>query len=318
MTLDTPGFWPALPYDEIAPTLEHLHRLAQIGAKYTLDQPFHPNWGNITLSITPRGFATPTLWAGDTAFRVEYAILDDRVTVTASTGQISLPLAAGSVADFYKRFVEAVSQLRIAAPRTVLETEIADALHFDTDTETRPYDTAAARSVWAAFACASRALDEWQAPFRGPWPPVGIMWGGFDLYAPRYNGRQIAPPGDAPAFQQNGMMAEVVAVGLSLGDRQSRAASFFAYVSPPPEGIATANFGVSGAAYDAKAGLVSLPWDTVRAAEDPRGTVVRFADAVYDVAVKLGGWPPDWTGTRHDGWYASSHSLWVAAEPRQL
>ena len=53
--------WPPLPYEEIRPPVDHLHRLTQIGGKYTLDQPYEFNWGNIVLSVTPRGFSTPTL-----------------------------------------------------------------------------------------------------------------------------------------------------------------------------------------------------------------------------------------------------------------
>jgi hypothetical protein len=72
--------WPSLPYDELRPTVDHLHRLVQIGGKYTLNQPYEFNWGNIVLSVTPRGFSTPTLDAGDVLFTVDYELLDDRVT----------------------------------------------------------------------------------------------------------------------------------------------------------------------------------------------------------------------------------------------
>ena len=311
MNIDFSGTdsWPLLPYDEMAPTVDHLHRLSQIAGKYTLDQPFEACWGEIALLITPRGVATRTLRSGDILFDIEYAILDSEVVVTASTGKTTLPLAAGTVADFYGRFVEAVAALRIPAPNTTLETEIAGALHFDLDTVARPYDATAARRMWTAFARAASALSLWQSAYIGPRPPVGIMWGGFDLYAPRYNGRLLVPPHDRPIFQQNGMSGEAVAVGFSLGDSQSRAAYFYAYISPAPAGIGSADFGVKEAAYDVAAGLVTLPWDVVRAGKNPQDTVLRFADAVYAAAVKLGGWPNDWVNPRHDGWYASTHLI---------
>jgi Family of unknown function (DUF5996) len=135
------------------------------------------------------------------------------------------------------------------------------------------------------------------------------MWGGFDLFAPRYNGRSLAPPHDRPIFQQNSMTGEVVAVGFSLGDSQSRAAGFYSYISPSPAGIEHADFGVKEAAYDAAAGLAVLPWDVVRASKNPQDMVLRFADAVYAAAVKLGGWPSDWINPRNDGWYASTHLI---------
>jgi Family of unknown function (DUF5996) len=301
--------WPPLPYDEIAPTAGYVHRLCQIAGKYTLDEPFEPYWGNVSLLVTPRGIATRTLRLNDVLFTIEYAILDSRVVVTASTGSTSLPLAAGTVADFYRKFVEAVAPLQIRAPRTVLETEIPEPLRLDLDAIERPYDAAIARRIWAGFAAAEGALSLWQSAYRGPRPPVGIMWGGFDVYAPRYNGRSLLPPSGRPIFQQNGMNGEVVAVGFSLGDSKSRTASFYAYISPPPAGIENADFGVEGAAYDVAAGLVVLPWDVVRASENPLHTVLRFADAVYSAAVNLAGWPNNWINPRHDGWYASTHLI---------
>lgn len=301
--------WPSLPYDEMAPTVDHLHRLTQIAGKYTLDQPFEAYWGDVALLVTPRGIATRTLRLGDVLFEIEYAILDSQVVVTASTGKTALPLAGGTVADFYEKFVAAVAALRIPAPRTTLETEIAGALPFDSDTADRPYDAAMARRMWMAYASVASALSLWQSAYIGPRPPVGIMWGGFDIFAPRYNGRSLVPPHDRPIFQQNGMSGEVVAVGFSLGDMQSRAAGFYAYISPSPAGIESADFGVKEAAYDAAAGLVQLPWDVARAGKNPQDTVLRFADAVYAAAVKLGGWPNNWVNSRHDGWYASRHLI---------
>ncbi len=307
--ISSPDLWPTLSYDEIAPTVEYLHRIAQVGAKYTLDQPFQPNWGSIVMPVTPRGFATPTLWCGDVSFVVEYELLDERVSVNASTGRASFPLAAGSVAEFYRAFVAAVSPLGIPAPRSTVASEIAGAPHLDLDEEARPCTGAAARKIWSAFASSNRALHAWQASYRGPRLPVGIMWGGFDLYAARYNGRPVKPPDSAPVFQQNGMTAEVVAVGFYFGDARTREPSFFAYISPPPAAIATASFGLPGAAFNAAAGLISVPWETVRTQPDPHAAVLRFADSVYDAAIKLGGWPQDLVGPRVDGWYASSHRV---------
>ena len=57
--------WAARPDISVAPTIDHIHRLAQIGGKYTLDQIYEPNWGNIALDVTGRGFATSTVRRGD-------------------------------------------------------------------------------------------------------------------------------------------------------------------------------------------------------------------------------------------------------------
>lgn len=296
--------WPSLSYDEIRPTVDHLHRLVQVAGKYTLDRPFEPNWGGIPMPITPRGFKTPILRAGDVHFDVHYEILDDRVTVTASSGRASLPLTPGSVAGFYERFVRAVEPLGIPPVGTLSQPEIAGAPPIDEDHEPRPYVPEAAHRAWGAQAHAAAALAVYQAPFRGHRPPVGLWWGGFDVSATRYNGRPVTPPQTHPVFMQNGMTGEVVSVGFVLGDDRSPQASFYAYISPAPDGLDEADFGVPGAAWNPQAGLVLLPWEAVRLNSDPAATVVRFADAVYAVAVEKAGWPRDLVGPRLDGWQA--------------
>jgi len=304
-----PALWPVLDYEEIAPTLDYIHRLSQIAAKYTLDQCFERNWGHIVLDVTPRGFATPLLRFGNVAFAVEFALLDRAVIVTASSGRAALALRPGSVAEFYASFVRNVANLGIDPPRSTLETEIADPKRFEEDTAARPFDAAAADKIWSALASASLALGEYQAPYRGPRPRTGIMWGGFDLSATRYTGRPIPPPSDRPVFQQNGMNSEEVAVGFSFGDDATRTPAFYAYIMPAPAAMSSADFGVPAAKWLPQAGLVSLPWEAVRASADPQATVVRFADAVYAVAEKSDGWPAGLLMPRVDGWFASRNVI---------
>jgi hypothetical protein len=305
-----PSPWPELPFDEIRPTAEYLHRLAQIGGKYTLGEPFEPNWGNVLMPVTPRGFATPTLFADGVFFTVEYELLDDRVTISASTGRASVPLEPGSVAGFYARFADAAGTLGIPPLPNTLQPEIQGAPPLDEDTEERPYDPEVARRIWSAFAHVQNALLDYQAPFAGYRPRTGLMWGGFDLSASRFSGRAVTPPDSHPTFLRNGMTGEVVAVGFVLGDEMhSPEPAFYAYISPLPDGLEEASFGVRDASWDPGSGLIVLPYDAVRESEDPHATVVRFADAVWGVACERGGFPADLAGKRVEGWYATRHPV---------
>jgi Family of unknown function (DUF5996) len=306
--------WPPLDYAEIRPTVDHLHRLAHIAGKYTLDQPFEPNWGSSLLPITPRGFATPMLRSGELMFALDYELLDDRLTISASTGRASLPLAPGSVSGFLERFLATAEPLGLPRLRTLSEPEIPGGPALDQDDEERPYDPAVARRIWAALAHTSAALTEWQAPYRGHRPRVGLMWGGFDLAATRYNGRPLAPPHDRPVFQQNGMTEEVVAVGLAFGDEwHGPHPCLYAYIAPPPQGLESADLGAAGATWDPDAGIIRLSWNAVRQSADPHGTVIAFADAVYAAAVDLAGWPADLVGPRWDGWHAAREPVFGVA-----
>jgi hypothetical protein len=214
------------------------------------------------------------------------------------------------VARFFEDFVITAGSLGIPAPGSTIQPEIADAPHFDADDEHRPYDPVVARWVAAAFRTASIVLTAWQAPYRGHRPRVGIMWGGFDLAATRYNGRPIAPPASAPVFQRNGMTEEVVAVGFVVGD-DTTPAHFYAYISPAPTGIATAALGAAAASYSEEAGLALLKWEGVRTAADPEAEVIAFADAIWRAAVELGGWDAGLVLERHRGWYAATHPMFA-------
>jgi len=300
--------WPAVPSVDVGPTIDHVHRLAQIAGKYTLDQAYEPNWGNIPLAVTGRGFTTPTVRRDEVIFRVDYDLVDGQVTIAANTGRVALPLDRGSVADFFAEFVAAAATVGLAAPGSTIEPEIADAPRFDADTEERPYDADVARWVAGAFASASTALTNWQAAYRGHRPSVGIMWGGFDLSATRYRGHSVNPPEGVPMFQRNGMTEEVVCVGFVLGDDDTPP-YFYGYVTPPPPGLSDADLVAEGATYDVAAGLAQLSWDAARRTPDPETTVVAFADAIWQIAVDLGDWDADLVIDRHDGWHAARHPM---------
>ena len=135
------------------------------------------------------------------------------------------------------------------------------------------------------------------------------MWGGFDLSATRYRAVAVDPPAGRPVFQQNGMAEEVVALGFALPDKESPDACFYGYIAPEPPGVAERHWALEQASWQPEAGLAVLPWDAARRARDPRNAVISFADAVYDAAVSLAGWPAHLTGTRVDGWTASRQRI---------
>jgi hypothetical protein len=129
--------WPALPYPELAPAVDYVRRLMQIGGKYTLDQLFEPSWGNVVLEVTPRGLSTRTLRSHDVSFRVHYRLLDSDVVIEASVGVRSVPLRTQSVAAFYEGFVAAAAELGIPAPGSTIAAEIPGGPDLDADHEVR-------------------------------------------------------------------------------------------------------------------------------------------------------------------------------------
>jgi hypothetical protein len=297
--------WPALSYEALGPTVDNLNRLVQVAGKYTLDQPFEPGWGNVVLSVTPRGLSTPTLRRDGVTFVVHHRLLDDDVVIEADTGVRRLALSSGAVADFFSAFVAAAAELGLPAPGSTITAEIDGAPALDVDRAVRTWDPSAARLIWAAFNAVAGALERWQASYRGHRPRVGVMWGGFDLSATRYRAAAATPPADRPLFMQHGMAEEYVAVGFFFGSAEAPFPAVYAYIAPQPEGLEDRSWGPEGATWHPNAGLALLPWDSLRRLADPGGAIIEFGDAVYAAAVETAGWPAEFVGPRHDGWYAS-------------
>ena len=76
MTETAPGrpLWPALRYEDFAPTMHLLHMGLQMVGKLTLLKPFEPQWANVALGLTSTGLTTgPIPWQGGT-FTVDAAV----------------------------------------------------------------------------------------------------------------------------------------------------------------------------------------------------------------------------------------------------
>ncbi|PZR58583.1 MAG: hypothetical protein DLM50_03645 [Candidatus Meridianibacter frigidus] len=119
-----PDPWPALPYDQIAPTAKHIHRLVQLAVSIRLISRFtelgrHHALGNAT-RLCYAGLVVGTSYVPGA---VRYPRRPDRRE--RSTGRTSLPLRAGTIEDAYASFVKAISKLGIPAPSNRLEPEIA-------------------------------------------------------------------------------------------------------------------------------------------------------------------------------------------------
>jgi hypothetical protein len=292
----------------------YLNRLVQVAGKYTIDEPFEVGWGNIVLDVTPRGVRTPVLRRPGVTFTVHYRLLDGDVVIEADTGTRTLPLATGTAAAFYADFCAAAAELGIDRPGSAVVCEIPDApgkIH--EDRVERVWDPARARQIWTALNLVAGALEEWQAPFLGHDPRVGVMWGEFDLSATRHLPRPATPPPVGPAFARNAQRRHYLSLGFSFGGEHAPEIGMYAYIWPQPDGLERRTWGVAGASWHPEVGLVLLPWSELIKEPDPHGAIVALGDAVQDAAVATADWPADLVGPRCDGWYMSRTQPPVAA-----
>ncbi|MFE7672025.1 DUF5996 family protein [Streptomyces albidoflavus] len=297
---------PDLDYEQLAPTVDYVNRVVQVGGKYTLDEPFEVGWGNVVLDVTPRGLTTRTFRRPDTSFQVHYGLLDGDVRIESDRGTRALSLRHDSVASFYTAFCDAAHDLGVDPPDSPLICEIPGApATFEEDRTPRTWDPDAARLMCTAWNLAAAGLEAWQAPYLGHRPRVGVMWGGFDLSATRWRPQRTTPTPGRPAFQQNAELHAYVSVGFSFGSADAPHPGMYAYIWPQPDGLDSRDWGVPGATWNPDAGLVQLPWPALLQTPDPVHSIVTFGDAVYAAAVDLAGWPADWVCPRVDGWYMS-------------
>ncbi len=86
---------------------------------------------------------------------------------------------------------------------------------------------------------------------------------------------------------------EVIAFGFWPGDeRTTPFPAFYSYTAPEPAGLPEHTLAGGGAAWqDTGSGsLAILPYDDVRAAADPDGTLLAFFESAYAAGAAAAGW----------------------------
>ena len=289
--------WPELPWREWGPTVETLHLWLQIVGKVRLAlAPPLNHWWHITLYVTSRGLTTSAIPYGPREFQVDLDFVDHRLLVTDSAGgAFAMPLAAQSVARFYREFMAGLRELGIEVSISTKPVEIADAIPFDADERHASYEPSHAQSLWRGFAQADRVLKAFQSGFVGKASPVHLFWGSFDLATSRYSGR-AAPlqSADGLANTPDWVMEEAYSREESAMGWWPRSdapgPSFYAYTYPEPSGYRSASIRPAEAFFDAGLGEFILPYDAVRVLPDADGAVLEFLESTYAAGADLAGW----------------------------
>jgi hypothetical protein len=260
--------------------------------------PLVNHWWNSTLVVTPRGLTTSMIPSANDAFQIDFDFVDhELVVVTSRGGRSAIPLRPMSVAGFYGEVLGTLGQLGVPDPRIMLTpVEVADAIPFLDDLETRPYDREMVERFHTVLVRTQFVFDRFRADFLGKASPVQFFWGGFDLASARFSGRRgpAYAGGSAPNVHIHVMHEayshELIAAGFWLGDDDAPEAEFYSYAMPAPAGLARATIRPTSARWVDARGEFILPYEAVRTASDPAATLLTFLRSTYDVAADLGGW----------------------------
>ncbi len=124
------------------------------------------------------------------------------------------------------------------------------------------YEPEWANRFWRVLIAVRGVLAEHRAAFEGRVTPVQLWWGSLDLAYSRFDEAEHA-------------------AGFWPGDERHPAPAFYAYTSPRPDGIEAAAVEPDAAAWSSELGEFVLPYDTVRAAADPRAALLAFLESTY-------------------------------------
>jgi hypothetical protein len=288
--------WPELGEERDGPTIVALHLFSQVAGKVAVAAlPWRNHSWHATLHLHPQGFRTEPLHGPAGPFELGFDLVGHAFTLSDRAGTHAVALRPMAVVDFH---AEAVAMLAGAGHRVRIHpapNEVEPAIPFAEDRQARAYDADSAARLLGALLSADRVLRLFRSSFLGKASPVHFFWGSFDLAVTRFSGRR-APlhPGGVPNLPdrvtQEAYSHEVSSAGFWPGGAMGGAPLFYSYAYPAPDGFAGAAVEPATARYDEALGEFVLPYEAVRTADDPDGTLLAFLESTYAAAADLGGW----------------------------
>jgi uncharacterized protein DUF5996 len=165
---------------------------------------------------------------------------------------------------------------------------------FADDFEHATYDAAAVRRYHESLLWTDWVLREFAGWFCGKASPVQLFWHSLDLAYTRFSGRRVPSSPDADPVTVEAYSHEVISCGFWPGDERTPYPAFYAYAAPEPPGLKESPLAPGAAWIELGGGsLAVLPYETVRAADDPRETLLAFLQGTYDVGTAAAGWPAE-------------------------
>jgi hypothetical protein len=288
--------WPALPLNEWRRTRDTLQLWTQIIGKIRMvNTPLLNHWWNVPLYVSARGLTSSLIpHPGGESFQMDLNFHEQTLDVIAISGAHgSLPLQSGSIAGFYAEVMELLDKLGLTTAIWPMPVEIEGSISMLDDKEHRSYDPDQAHRFWLALASMTNVFEEFRHGFVGKSSPVHLFWGGLDLATTRFSGRTAPPhpsgaPNCGPHVMREAYSHEVSSCGYwPGGDGEG---FFYAYAYPIPEGYRDQPVAPDDAAWSDELGEFLLPYESVRAADDPDDVVLGFIQSTYVAAATTADW----------------------------
>ena len=283
---------PELHLADWRPTKDTLHLYCQIVGKVRLaSTPPRNHWWNVPLYVDVRGLTTRRLHHGDTTFQIDFDFVDHSLIMRTHDGRTrSFALADGvPVAEFDTRLHQELNELGIDVAIKEQPFGLPITTPFPEDREHASWDRSAIESYGRILDWTDGVFEEFSGWFGGKTSPVHLFWHGLDLAVTRFSGRP-APEIAADAVTREAYSQEVISFGLWAGDDNVQDTAYYSYTAPEPEGLRDQQLPVGDWLEYGSGSLAILPYDLVRTARDPRGTLLAFMQGAYEAGARLAQW----------------------------
>lgn len=287
---------PALPFESWEPTRKTLHLWVQIVGKMRLAaSPPRNHWWHVPLYLDARGLSTHRMHQNGISFEIAFDFIDHRLVARTNRGETgSFALVDGlSVADFDRSLHGVLSELGVDVAIREEPYKIPDSPPFLDDREHASYDRDAVSRFWRILDWSEGVLDDFAGWFSGKSSPVHLFWHSLDLAVTRFSGRLAPAMPNADAVTREAYSQEVISFGFWPGDEKTRQPAYYSYTAPEPEGLRAHPLRPVEAYWQSDGPLALLPYESVRAAADPRRALLAFLQSAYDAGSLAAGWDRD-------------------------
>jgi hypothetical protein len=283
---------PELHLADWRPTKDTLHLYCQIIGKIRLaTTPPRNHWWHAPLYVDVRGLTTRRLHHKATTFQIDFDFVDHSLLVRTHDGRKrSFDVVDGlAVADFDARLHTALSELGIDVAINEQPFGVPMKTPFPQDREHASWDRDAVARYGHILDWTDGVFEEFSGWFNGKTSPVHLFWHSFDLAVTRFSGRP-APPVTSDAVSEDAYSQEVISFGFWAGDDNTKDAAYYSYTSPEPDGLRDQPLPIGAWVAAGSGSLALLPYEAVRKAEDPRGSLLAFLQGAYEAGARLAGW----------------------------
>jgi hypothetical protein len=247
---------------------------------------------------------------GGVTFQIDFDFVDHRLVTRTDAGVIeSFELHDGlSVAGFDEELHATLRRLGVDVDIRETPFGVPTTTAFPRDSEHAAYDRDAVERFWRILDWTDTVFEEFAGWYCGKTSPVQLFWHSLDLAVTRFSGERAPVLPDADAVAREAYSHEVVSFGFWAGDRNVRSPSYYSYTAPEPAGLRSQPLRPGRAVWteSGSGSLAVLPYEEVRAAADPRTTLLDFLESAYRAGAGLAGWDiedsmsswcPDWSTT---------------------